>query len=88
MFFDSRKFLNNYFTKCFAVQKIDLHLFMAKKKNNGGRKPLKPSERAILVGFYIKSADVDFIGGIEKAREIAKVAVQSAVYDKMPKAFV
>lgn len=49
---------------------------MAKKKNNGGRKPIEPAEKAILVGFYIKKKFVDLVGGKEKARQIARVAVE------------
>jgi len=45
---------------------------MAKKKSNGGRKPVEPSEKVILVGFYTKKRVVDNAGGMEQARETAK----------------
>jgi hypothetical protein len=50
---------------------------MAKKKQKGGRKPVKPEEKVILVGFYTKKAFVDNVGGMEKAREIAKHYIEN-----------
>lgn len=44
---------------------------MAKKKS-GGRKPVEPAEKVILVGFYTKKKVVDKAGGMEQAREIVK----------------
>ena len=45
---------------------------MAKKKQTGGRKPVKPEEKVILVGFYTKQKFVDSVGGMEMARTICK----------------
>ncbi len=45
---------------------------MAKKKNKGGRNPVKPSEKVILVGFYTKQSNIDDVGGMIEARKMAK----------------
>ena len=45
---------------------------MAKKKNKGGRKPVEPHKKMILVGFYVQQAVVDMLGGKEKTRTLAK----------------
>jgi len=42
------------------------------KKQKGGRKPVEPSEKVILVGFYTKKKVVDKAGGMDAARETAK----------------
>lgn len=51
---------------------------MAKKKSTVGRKPLKPSERVVLVGFYIKQHIIDALGGKEAVRDISKNKVEQA----------
>lgn len=48
---------------------------MAKKKQKGGRKPIDPDEKVILVGFYIKRKFVENIGGMDNARIVAHNAV-------------
>lgn len=50
---------------------------MAKKKSKGGRKPVEPEEKVILVGFYTKTRYVDRVGGMERAREIAKSELEN-----------
>lgn len=50
---------------------------MAKKKKSGGRKPVKPSEKVILVGFYTKRYIVESLGGMDRAREIAKEMIEA-----------
>jgi len=50
---------------------------MAKKKQKGGRKPVEPSEKVILVGFYTKKKVVDEVGGMDEARKLAKDAVEN-----------
>lgn len=45
---------------------------MAKKKQKSGRKPVKPSDKVILVGFYVKKSVVDSVGGMDMARMIVK----------------
>lgn len=53
--------------------------FMArknKKTNRGGRKPVEPSKRMILVGFYVQQSVIDLLGGKDKTREIAKEYVE------------
>lgn len=45
---------------------------MAKKKSGPGRKPVKPAEKVILVGFYTKKHVIDSLGGMESTRQIAK----------------
>jgi hypothetical protein len=45
---------------------------MAKKKSTSGRKPVNPSEKVILVGFYTKRSVIETLGGMDQAREIAK----------------
>jgi hypothetical protein len=50
---------------------------MAKKKQKGGRKPVKPEEKVILVGFYTKKANIDKVGGMEIAREMAKNYIEN-----------
>lgn len=45
---------------------------MAKKKQKSGRKPVEPSEKVILVGFYTKKKYVDGVGGMNNARHLAK----------------
>jgi len=52
---------------------------MAKKKQKGGRKPVEPAEKVILVGFYTKKKFIDETGGMEKARIIAKLAVENGL---------
>lgn len=49
---------------------------MAKKKQKSGRKPVDPEEKIILVGFYIARKFVDRVGGISRAREIARKQVE------------
>ena len=50
---------------------------MAKKKQKGGRKPVDPEEKIILVGFYIKNKLVKQVGGMEMARIIAKESIEN-----------
>lgn len=50
---------------------------MAKKKQKSGRKPVEPSEKVILVGFYTKQKHVDNLGGIYEARKVAKQYVEN-----------
>lgn len=50
---------------------------MAKKKQKGGRKPVDPKEKVILVGFYVKNNYVQQVGGMERAREIAKESIEN-----------
>jgi hypothetical protein len=49
------------------------------KKIKTGRKKVDPAEKVILVGFYTKQKVVNQIGGMERAREIAKNTVESWV---------
>lgn len=49
---------------------------MAKKKQKGGRNPVKPSEKVILVGFYTKKGIIDSLGGMAKVREFAKYHIE------------
>ena len=49
---------------------------MAKKKKPGGRKPVEPEEKVILVGFYTKTKNVLRVGGMDQAREIAKTSLE------------
>lgn len=49
---------------------------MAKKKQKGGRKKIDPKEKVILVGFYVKNAYVERVGGMSRARDIAKDSVE------------
>lgn len=67
------KYFQFYFVNHFKV----LHLYMAKKKQSVGRKPVKPSEKVILVGFYTKRSVIDSLGGMDRIREIAKEYVES-----------
>lgn len=64
------------FSKSFVICKKYLHLYMVKKKQKGGRKPIDPQEKVILVGFYVKRKDVDRVGGIYRARDIAKESIE------------
>lgn len=53
---------------------------MAKKKNKanrGGRKPVEPSKKMVLVGFYVQQCVIDLLGGKDKTREMAKQHVES-----------
>lgn len=50
---------------------------MAKKKQKGGRKPVDPQEKVILVGFYIKKNFVDLAGGMDTVRGLAKEYIES-----------
>lgn len=52
---------------------------MAKKKNKGGRKPVDPREKVVLVGFYVKNSYVQRVGGMDRAREIAKETIETYV---------
>lgn len=36
-----------------------------------GRKKVEPSEKVILVGFYIKRKFIERVGGMEQARNLA-----------------
>ncbi len=48
---------------------------MAKKKKTGGRNPVEPAEKVILVGFYAKQKFIDAVGGMEEARNIARLSL-------------
>lgn len=50
---------------------------MAKKKQKGGRKRIDPEEKVILVGFYVKNNYVKRVGGMSRARDIAKESVEN-----------
>lgn len=41
------------------------------KKIKQGRKKVEPSEKVILVGFYIKRKMVEKVGGMDQARKLA-----------------
>ena len=46
--------------------------------NNAGRKALpEPSDKVILVGFYVKKSVVDSVGGMDMARLIVKNYLES-----------
>lgn len=47
------------------------------KKIKTGRKKIDPAEKVILVGFYTKQSNVTRVGGMERAREIAKDSVEN-----------
>lgn len=58
---------------------------MAKKKNKanrGGRKPVQPSEKMVLVGFYVKQWMIDLLGGKDKTREMAKNSIEVAAINE------
>ncbi len=55
---------------------------MAKKKKTGGRNPVEPSEKVILVGFYTKQRFVDEVGGMVEARKLAKDALETCYHTK------
>lgn len=48
-----------------------------KKKQKTGRKPVEPSEKVILVGFYVRQKVVDANGGMDKLREKCKNAAET-----------
>jgi hypothetical protein len=50
---------------------------MAKKKQKGGRKPVDPAKKVILVGFYTQKSVIDSLGGMENARELAKTYIEA-----------
>jgi len=52
---------------------------MAKKKAKTGRKKLHKSQKTILVGFYTKQMNVDYFGGIDNTRKIAKEFIEDKV---------
>lgn len=49
---------------------------MAKRKQKTGRKPIEPSKRVVLVGFYVQQSIIDLLGGMEKTREMAKQHIE------------
>lgn len=53
---------------------------MAKKKETRGRKPVPELEKTIQVQTYVKTKYIQGIGGIERAREIAKSAIEHEYY--------
>lgn len=53
---------------------------MPKKKETRGRKPVPDAEKTIQVQTYIKNKVIDGVGGIERAREIAKAAIEHEYY--------
>lgn len=53
---------------------------MAKKKKTGGRNPVEPAEKVILVGFYTKQKNVDKAGGMPRARNQAKTLFELGVH--------
>lgn len=53
---------------------------MAKKKRSGGRNPVEPQEKVILVGFYTKKKFVDEVGGMDEARKLGKEAVETCFH--------
>lgn len=45
---------------------------------NSGRKPItNPEEKVIQLNFYVKSKYIELVGGMERAREIAKSAIEN-----------
>jgi hypothetical protein len=50
---------------------------MVKKKAKTGRKRLPEEEKVVLVGFYVKNEHIRRVGGMERAREIAKNTVEN-----------
>lgn len=61
---------------------------MAKKKKTGGRNPVEPAEKVVLVGFYTKKKFIDFVGGMEKARKFSKDQLEANMYAASAKAFL
>lgn len=53
---------------------------MAKKKKTGGRNPVEPAEKVVLVGFYTKQKNIDKAGGMKIARAKAKALFESCDY--------
>lgn len=52
---------------------------MAKKKKSGGRKPVEPLEKVVLVGFYTKQKNVEHFGGLSQARAFCKETLEANV---------
>lgn len=50
---------------------------MAKKKKTGGRNPVDPRKKVVLVGFYIQQSIIDSIGGMAQVRQLAKTYIES-----------
>lgn len=50
---------------------------MVKKKAKTGRKRLPEEEKVVLVGFYVKNSHIKRVGGMERAREIAKKELET-----------
>lgn len=47
------------------------------KKIKTGRKKVEPQEKVILVGFYTKRKFIEKVGGMEKARQMAKDFIET-----------
>lgn len=50
-----------------------------KNIRNAGRKKLAPKEKKVSVSTYHKECDIELIGGIEIAREVAKLAIERKI---------
>lgn len=61
----------------FEAAEIRKHKPMYNRGNNGGRKKLPENEKMLLVGFYTKKENVDRVGGLARAREIAKNLIEA-----------
>ena len=46
------------------------------KSNTTRIKPVEPSKKMVLVGFYVQQCVIDLLGGKDKTREIAKEHVE------------
>lgn len=58
--------------------KIDGRTLSKNKVGKVGAKKKDSSDKAAAVIFYVKGHEVDSVGGLKKAREIARKSVESA----------
>lgn len=48
-----------------------------KVKDNRGRKPIPNAEKVVQVNFYTKRSVIDNLGGMERARNLAKIHLEN-----------
>lgn len=53
-----------------------------KQINKLGRKPVEPSKKKVLLGFYTEQGNIDEAGGIERARNMAKSSFENLLAAK------
>lgn len=51
------------------------------RKTKLGRRPIDPAEKKVLLGFYTTQKYIDKLGGLDRARSLAKLEFERNVID-------